>query len=478
MLAEFRQNVFDSVGWSTLLLSTGDQAMIIREMIERMEQRAPASVMLRAMLENVFSAERLDRLFESTAQMQENKTLLFSTVADIMGLVALKIHPSVHAAYQARQEEIGVTVKAVYDKLQRTEPCVSRMIVRDSGLRLREVVERLEARRELLPGYRVKIVDGNHLGRTERRLSELRVLNAAPLPGHCLVVLDPQSKLVIDVFPCEDAHAQERTLLPALLETVMPDDLLIMDRNLCTMDTLLGIKRRQAYFAIREHGGSLRSRLVGKRKKIGRLDTGLVYEQPLELLDPEGAVLASLRRVTVELNEPTRDGDREIHVLTNLPQRVTSLRVAELYRKRWTIETAFQEIAANFAGEIETLGYPRAALFAFCMALVSFNMLSVILHAMCASQGVNGDEVSIYYVCEEIAHTYRGLDLILDPSHWTTTYAELSTAQLAQALTRIAAGVVFSRYRKHKRGPKKPPPKMNKKHRNHISTARVIGLIK
>jgi hypothetical protein len=303
----------------------------------------------------------------------------------------------------------------------------------------------------------------------------LRVLNAAPLPGHCLVVLDPQSKLVIDVFPCEDAHAQERTLLPALLETVMPDDLLIMDRNLCTMDTLAGIKRRRADFAIREHGGSLRSRLVGKRTKIGRTDTGIVYEQSLELLDPDGAVLATLRRVTVELKTATRDGDHEIHVLTNLPQRVTALRVAELYRKRWTIETAFQEIAANFAGEIETLGYPRAALFAFCMALVSFNMLSVILQAMRASQGGKEDEVSIYYLCDEIAHTSRGLDLVLNPSDWTTTYAQMTTVQLAQTLVRIAAGAKMSRYRKHKRGPKKPPPKMNKTKRNHVSTARVLA---
>ena len=124
--------------------------MIMREIMERMEQRAPASVMLRAILENVFAPQRLDRLFEDTAELQENKTLFFSTVADIMGLVALKIHPSVHAAYQARQEEVGVTAKAVYDKLQRTEPCVSRMIVRDSGSRLREVVDKLQAGCELL----------------------------------------------------------------------------------------------------------------------------------------------------------------------------------------------------------------------------------------------------------------------------------------------------------------------------------------
>jgi IS4 transposase len=453
--------------------------MIVREMMERMEQRAPMCVMLRAMLENVFAPERLDRLFERTAERQENKTLLFSVVADIMGLVALKIQPSVHAAYQAREAEIGVTVKAVYDKLQRTEPCVSQMVVRDSGSRLRDVLSKLKVQpRELVPGYRVKIADGNHLRRTERRLSELRVLNAAPLPGHCLVVLDPQARLMIDVFPCEDGHAQERTLLTALLDTVMRDDLWIMDRNLCTMQSLLKIKQKRACFIVREHAGSLRSQLVGKRKKIGRSETGMVYEQQMQLLDTDGNVLMTLRRVTVELDQPTRDGEREIHILTNLPQRITALRVAELYRKRWKIETAFQELAANFAGEIETLGYPRAALFAFCMALVSFNMLSVIRSVLTARADDAETEVSVYYICDEVAHAYRGLDLILNSSDWTKAYADLTVTQLARALERIAASVKLSRYRKHPRGPKRPPPKMSKKGRPHVSTARVLAAAK
>src|SRR3989442_10498730 len=116
MLAEFRQHVVDSVSWPGAVSNPGDQAMNVHAMLERIEDRAPVCVMLRALLENAFAAERLDRLFERTAKTQENKTLLFSTVADIMGLVAMKIHPSVHAAYQARQQEIGVTVKALYDK--------------------------------------------------------------------------------------------------------------------------------------------------------------------------------------------------------------------------------------------------------------------------------------------------------------------------------------------------------------------------
>jgi len=350
------------------------------------------------------------------------------------------------------------------------------MMVRDSGTQLRDVLAKLKApRRELLPGYRVKVVDGNHLRRTERRIGELRPLNAAPLPGHCLVVLDPQAKLAIDMFPCEDAHAQERTLLPALLETVRFDDLLIMDRNLCTMQVLLGIKRRRAFFAIREHAGSLRSTLIGKRKKIGRCDTGTIHEQALQLLDTDGTLLATVRRVTVELDAPTRDGEREIHVLSNLPSRVTAMRIAELYRKRWTIETAFQEIAANFAGEIETLGYPKAALFAFSMALVTFNILSLVMTAMRAGLKPDQADVSIYYVCDEIAHAYRGLDFALDGEHWTNAYANLTPAQVARLLQRLAAAIDLSRYRKHKRGPKKPPPKLNKTNRNHVSTARILA---
>lgn len=452
--------------------------MILREMVERFEKKAPIAVMLRAAMENVLSAERLDALFEDAAEQQENKELMFSTVADIMGLVACKIHPSVHAGYQAKKEEIGVTAKALYDKLQRMEGNISRRVVRDTASRMREIIEKTGGvLPELVPGYRVKILDGNHLRRTQRRIKELRVLNAAPLPGHCAVILDPQLKLAIDVIPCEDAHAQERTLLPEVLETVNYRDLWVADRNFCTTNFLFGIKKRRGYFAIRQHGNSLRFELIGKRKKIGRSETGVVYEQKMRIFDADGKPM-NIRRVTVKLDQPTRDGDGEIHILTNLPQKVTAFRVAELYRNRWTIETAFQELAQNLQGEIETLGYPRAALFAFCMALVCYNVLSVILAALRAAHGaeVVTERVSFYYLCDEVASTYRGLEIAVPQKYWTENFATITPLRLARKLVAIAKTIDLSRYRKHKkRRPSKPPDKMNKKRRNHVSTARVLA---
>lgn len=450
--------------------------MILRELVERFEKKSPALVMLRASLENIFAADRLNALFEKTAEKQSNKQLMFSTVAEIMGLVAAKIRPSVHAAFQTKKADIAVTIKAIYDKLQRMEPNISRELVRETASRMAAIVWRMKGERaEIIPGYHVKFLDGNHLRRTERRLQELAELNAAPLPGHCLVVLDPQLRMAIDVFPCEDAYTQERALLPAVLETVKARDLWIGDRNFCTSTFLWGIKQRRAYFAIRQHGNALNYEFRGKRKKIGRTETGMVYEQALKLFDGQGNATI-IRRVTVELYQPTRDGDTEIHVLTNLPQRITAIRVTELYRDRWTIETAFQEVQKNLYGEIETLGYPRAALFAFCMALVVFNVCGLIRAALSAVHGEEkvDEEVSLYYICHEISHTYIGMDIALGDDYWRKNYANLSPARMATELLRIARQADLSLYQKHPRGPKKSKPKLNKTHRNHVSTARVL----
>ena len=326
----------------------------------------------------------------------------------------------------------------------------------------------------LLPGYRTKIVDGNHLRRTDRRIGELRELNAAPLPGQSLVVYDPQYRLAIDAVPCEDGHAQERSLLWALLDMVQPKDLWIADRNFCTIDFLFGIALRRGKFIIRQHG-NLPFRLKGRRRFVGQIETGLVYEQSMEVTDSEG-ITRVFRRITVKLKEPTRDGDTELHIVTNLPKRVDAMCIANLYRKRWSIETAFQEVAENLEGEIKTLGYPKAALFGFSMALVTYNLLSVVRAAV---QAVHGEEaaerLSSYYMSHEVAATHLGISLILEGPFWQDKYGHLTPAEMAAELRYLAGHIRLSKYPKAKYKPrKKPKTTMNKTHRRHVSTARVL----
>lgn len=117
-------------------------------------------------------------------------------------------------------------------------------------------------------------------------------------------------------------------------------------------------------------------------QQCGSAEGRQVFEQTISLSDDDGQLLL-LRRVQVHLDEPTRDGDQDIFILTNLPIGAASATlISKLYRKRWTLETLFQVLTQTLGCLIKTLGYPKAALFAFCVALVAYNVLSVVKAAL------------------------------------------------------------------------------------------------
>ena len=160
----------------------------------------PICVMARAVLERLLNAQRIDDLFAHTAQQQYTRELMFSSLVQLMSEVVLGVHPTVHAAYQANQEAIGVSTTALYNKLDRVETGVSAALVRDSAALAEPVIKALGASRpRWIPGYQIKVLDGNHLSATEHRLQELRETWAAPLPGQALVVLDQQRMLITEV---------------------------------------------------------------------------------------------------------------------------------------------------------------------------------------------------------------------------------------------------------------------------------------
>ena len=228
--------------------------MWLDEIFERFVQQSPVTVMVRAIMEVVLTDEKLDELFEKTAQAGYTRELLFSTLVKMMTQVVCSIRQSIGAVYKATADEIGVSKTAVYDKLNRLEPSVSQALVRYTAIEMTKIIHQVGGQlRPLLPQYRLKIVDGNGLGATEHRLEVLRNTGSGALPGKSLVVLDQNLGIAIDLFPCEDGHAQERSLLSEVLETVVAGDLWIGDRNFCTTGFLFGIKNQQAFFILRQH---------------------------------------------------------------------------------------------------------------------------------------------------------------------------------------------------------------------------------
>lgn len=437
----------------------------------------PLSVMIRGMFESAFSPQRVDEIFEQAALSQYTRDLRFSTVVNLMTKVVFDISPSVGAAYKAAKGTIGVSEVSVYSKLNGVEPRVAAAMVHDSVERFAEVVVEMNARLEpMLAGYRVRIIDGNHFAATEHRIKELRTVAAGPLPGKALVVLDPQLKLATHVIPCEDGHAQERSLLAVVGGLVNAGDLWLADRNFCTTGLLFGIADRGACFLIRQHG-NLTGEALGDSVYVGRCETGEVYEQLLKLSDAQTGETMNVRRISVKLDKATRDGDRELHLLSNVPESdASAVELAELYRKRWKIETLFQELTTTLKCEIKALGYPRAAILGFSLALVAYNAISVVQAALRATHGRQKIEegVSGYYINLEFRSTYDGMMIAIPEPHWAI-FRTLGTRQMSSLLLELSKNVQLSKYPKSRRGPKKPRPEREDIGSPHVSTARLLA---
>ncbi|SRR6266496_1102995 len=451
--------------------------MLLDKVFEPFIKETPICVMARGVLQRLLDPPRIDALFARTAQQQYLHELLFSSLVELMARVVLRQEPSVHAAYRKLEDQIPVSDQSVYNKLQHVELAVSAALVQDSARQVAPVLDALRASLPpLLPGYHVKILDGNHLAATEHRLEALRLTWAAPLPGTVLAVLDQEQMTVTEVLLTEDGHAQERSLLAEVYPLVRKGDVWVADRNFCTLGLIGEIFARGGFFVLRQHG-NVTGELLGERKPRGRCATGWVYEQRLRLRNDQDKTL-EVRRLTVVLDEPTRDGDQEIHLLTNLPgKKVSAAKVAEVYRQRWTIEGLFLEASQTLSCEIDTLGYPKAALFAFCLGLVACNAVALLKAALRAAHGedVVGQQLSAYYLVLEIRQTYAGMMVAIPAWHWKV-FNQFSAAAMARVLRELAGQVVLKRYRKTPRGPKKPPPKRRRyKNGEHISTAKVIA---
>ncbi|MEA5595917.1 IS4 family transposase [Rivularia sp. UHCC 0363] len=439
-------------------------------------EASPVSVMMRVLMERIFNSERMNHLFKTYSDRQYEQELLFSTTVDLMSVVVCGMYPSVHAAYQKKAVEISVSATALYNKLQRVELPVSRALLRETASDLQELLAHLNVESPSCLGkqYPIRIVDGSCLALSERRLKALRGNGARPLPGKTIAILDPQTKLVVDVIPCEDGHAQERSLFGQVLAQVLPQQVWIADRNFCTSGFLHSIIQQSAFFVIRQHG-NLGYTPTGELQEIGLCETGIVFEQLVEIAYEGGSF--QCRRIVVKLTRPTRDQECEMTILTNLPPTdASSILVAELYRGRWSVETLFQTVTQNFHGEIETLAYPKAALFSYCMALSAYNLLATLKAVLGSVHGVNKIQAGLsdFYLVDDIHGIYRGMMIAIPPLHWQC-FENCTLSHLVDTLEYLATKIHLKSFRKHPRNPKKkqPPPMVDRKH-PHCSTKRKL----
>jgi hypothetical protein len=448
--------------------------MAFDAIVEQAAEHLPVSAMVRALLENCLNDEFVDGIFAEHRRLQSQRKLVFSTIVSLLSVVVAKVYPSVHAAVVATKEQLNVSLTAIYNKLNGTDPEVSAALLDVSAQRMAALIDEFGSLPDpALPGYRTLILDGNCIEASEHRLEVVREVAGGPLPGKGLVIYDPQRDLTTKLIPCEDGHAQERSLLAPVYASMSANDLFIADRNFCVSEFFRQAHERSVAVIIREHKNLPWSKIT---ELVAVDNSGKLFEQSIRVHMADGGYVTA-RRIVVHLDKETRDGDTSIALITNLPaEHASAAIVAELYRDRWTIESHFGMISRAFAAEIPALGYPKAALLAWAVGFIAANVFAVIRAALRAAhpQVDISSTVSEIKLAEDAQRTYEGMSAMSGTEAWSP-FQTLETSAMVAWLLRCARNVVLGRYRKTGRGPKKPRSKRTAHASSpHVSTARLL----
>ena len=450
--------------------------MIFGAMFDRFARERPMAVLAMMTVRNIFSDRQIDQIFEQASNSQYTRELRFSLCAKLLGDVALCGASSVNAVYKKYEQSIPVSASAVYQKLQGVEPQVCQSMVAITAAKAAALIGQLSAQRpQPIEGYRLRIVDGNYLAKTQRRIKELRQSSVSALPGMSLALYDYATELIEHLVLSEDGHTNERALMLHMGELLQENDLLMADSLYCTMVMFDTVASKKAKFLIRHHGG-LRLREAGALKHgKGRCKTGEVTFQKITTTDGKHYTV-----ITIHRDRPTKKGQYEVRLLTNL--KVTArlaTQLAELYLKRWKIEESFRQLTEYLSCEIKTLGYPKAALLAFSLAVIAYNCLRCLKAALAAHFGQDevDNKLSMYYVADELKQSLDGVQVAIDEDVWKQ-FETMNVAELTGCMSDVVKHVYFPRYKKSPKAYKKPKAPIERKRNFHQATFDVLNLRK
>ena len=137
----------------------------------------------------------------------------------------------------------------------------------------------------------------------------------------------------------------------------------------------------------------------------------------------------------------------------------------------------FNVLTTTLKCEQGSLGYPKAALFTFCVTLVAYNILATVKAAL---RSVHGSakveqEVSLIKVTEHVCRNYEGMMAGLPPAEWLRCRS-LGPKEMAACLRELAARVDLRKVRKAPTKPKKSKKTVAfDPSKPHISTARLLA---
>ncbi|MEN2472267.1 type II toxin-antitoxin system Phd/YefM family antitoxin [Burkholderia sp. GS2Y] len=425
---------------------------MMRTIVERFVEQSPMTIMTRLVLQCALHDDWIDSAAEADEEPDDEsiRETLFALAVDAIAALAARTQTPQVVGGSALSAS-GAAVAALHDGMSRWRAGWGRALVRDSvDLLLPVAAARADERVRALGGMRLRVLDGAGDGCAPgatgcgcgRACDDPARDAAMGLTGaRVLPVYDPDLAMIVDLLPVERGRSHERAFVGALLETVRPGELWIVDGRFDTDAIVSGWPRRGGAFVLRDYGDPAACRPLGGWRDAGRLDTGYLREQAVGIVG-DGDVAGTLRRI--EWRDHTLDGSpgATIAVLTNLPvEQFDACQVMQLARRRW--RDALPLPLDPVLGGTLFGGMPaRASLLASGIAAFAYNAFSVMTRVVVGALGLDerdAERVPLH-IADSVAATYAGMMIALPPGWWRR-YDQLPAATLGQIVRMLAVHV-------------------------------------
>lgn len=429
----------------------------MRTIVERFVEQSPMTIMTRLVLQCALHDDWIDTTVDADDEPDEEsiRETLFALAVDAIASIAA--HAQMPVSVRPRgvpghaSSASGAAVAALHDGMSRWRAGWGRALVRDSvDLLLPVAAVRADERGRTLGGMRLRVLDGTGDSCAPRgagcdcgRACDDPARDGAPsLTGaRVLAVYDPELAMIVDLLPIERGRSHERAFVGALLETVRPGELWIVDGRFDTEAIVSGWPRRGCAFVLHDYGGAAACRPLGGWRDAGPLDGGDVREQAVGIAG-DGEATGTLRRI--EWCGPGLDGHpgATVTVLTNLPvEQFDACQVMQLARRRWR-DALPLPLEPALGGTLFGSVPARASLLACGIAALAYNAFSVMTRMVGGALGLDERDVERVpsHIADGVAATYAGMMIALPPDWWRR-YDQLPAATLGQIVRMLAAHV-------------------------------------
>ncbi|AFJ89170.1 MULTISPECIES: type II toxin-antitoxin system Phd/YefM family antitoxin [Burkholderia] len=428
-----------------------------RAVVERFVEQSPMAIMTRLMLQCALHDDWPDTRDDAGGEPDDEpiREALFARAVDAIAAIAARARMRSDAGGSASTG--GAAVAALHDAMSRLRAGWGRALVKDSA-ELLQPIAAVRADERGFEGMRLRVLEDADDGWTPApdagdggRPRDAAARERAPDTGaRVLPVYDPDLGLIVDLLPVERGRQNARAFVAALLETVRPGELWIVDGGFDADAILSGWPRRGGALILREHGRASGCRPLGAWREAGACGDGLVYEQPVAMAGGDDAA-GALRRI--EWRRARADGELAgtTTLLTDLsPARFDAVQIVQLSRRRWR-DALPLPLAPVREGAPFGDAPARASLLACGIAALAYNAFSMMTQVIGAALDLDARNAERLpaHIADGVTAVYAGMMVALPPDWWRR-YDQLPATTLGQ-LVRLLAVHVDPRSERRKR---------------------------